>query len=235
VTPLAPIAQSAIVRIVTGMARKADGRCANKDLVLVASPAIDVNVGAGQRKGGQGVINGGLIPIVRRVTLVAPLAQAAVVRIIIPVAHKALSRRTHEDLILVTPLAIDVDMGAGQRKGGQGVIDAGVPPARWRVTRLASLAQPAVVRIIIAVARKALGRRADQDLVLVTPPTIDVDVGAGQGEFGQGVVDGHLPPARRSVARLASLAQPAVVRIVFGMTHGAIRRRLAEIGCRSGS
>ena len=93
-------------------------------------------------------------------------AELAVVNVVRPVAIGAIAaeRQLHAQRAAVTVLAVNVGMRAVQPETRlQVVVECVLVPADGVVTQRALLAEPAVVRIVLSVARDTLRRRITED------------------------------------------------------------------------
>ena len=113
----------------------------------------------GQRESRLGVIEGGVWPTRRLVTLLALLPQQTLVRIVLTVAGGAGRSGALEFHRLVALSASRPNVSARQRKSGPGVVEGDVLPTRRVVAPLTLLPQQALVRIILLMAGYAGYRR----------------------------------------------------------------------------
>ena len=159
------------------------------------------------------------------------------------VAAGALRRERREVIVHVAQSALHLDVRAGQRESGLGVIEDGVQPVSGRVADLAVRWETCrdVIRIGRLLEVRHMAARARQGPVLEV--AIDVaecarrcHVRSGQGERGLRVVEGRRLPDRSGVAErtICREARRHVIRAVSllevcHMAAGALRRDRSEI------
>ncbi len=158
VTPVASRPKAAVMDIVLAVAGVAGSRRPGIDTSLVTGVTGNTGVGSGERKGGHTVVYGRRNPGWSIVTPVASRPHVAVMDIVLAVAGVAGSRRPAIDTSLVTGATGKTGVGSRERKSGHIVVYARRNPGWSIVAPVASRPQAAVMDIVLAVARVAVGR-----------------------------------------------------------------------------
>src|SRR5882672_1167594 len=202
---LATVAERAIVRVVTAMARKTRARqpgdllarrrglkmaalardLAMRPLELVVAALVVVEVPQ--------------LPVARAVAGLAAFTEFELVLVVLLVAGETFALRVLVPAGLVTLLAFDGDVAPGQRKFGASMVERRGLPVAIDVTLIAALALLALVLVVLFVAAITIGRRlAVTLLVLVACLALDLGraVAAAQFELGAIVIElARLPVA----------------------------------------
>jgi hypothetical protein len=120
---------------------------------------------------------------------------------------------------------IHVQVLARKREGGLAVVERDLLPVHWRVTSCAVLSELALVRIVLLMAGKAVGRRACENATCMALGTLYLLMLPDQWEGALAVVERDLLPVRRRVASGAVPSELALVRVVLLMACRALLRR----------
>lgn len=195
-----------------GVAVDARRRRSFEDPVLMAVLAPYVRMRAGQRKDTLRVVERGVLPIVRRVTLAAVLSKAAVVFIVFRVAGVTIRWRAFENAVSMTILAFRFDMSALQFEGRQVVIEVSRLPGFGGMARAAIRSKLSLMRIVLPMAGETVRRRGLEIRksagIDVTANAFSLDVLSNQAE-GKVVVRKGLAEAIHAV--VTGHAVPAIV------------------------
>src|SRR5882672_10655748 len=187
---LAAVAECAIVRVVTAMARKTCTRergdllarrrglkmaglasdSAMRPLELVVAALV--------------VVEFPQLPVARAVAGLAAFTEFELVLVVLLVAGETFALRVLVPAGLVTLFAFDRDMAPGQRKFGAAVVERRGLPVAIDVTLIAALALLALVLVVFLVAAITIGRRlAVTLLVLVACIALDLRVRVASAQF----------------------------------------------------
>lgn len=179
----------------------------------------------------------GSLPITGDVTLVAGLAQCAIMLVILQVAGHAITGRILEDQALVATLAFDLDVLTQQGELGLVMVElALILPATFVMARRAIATQATLVLVVLLVTTQAI--RCQLLLVqgaCVTGLALGMTVLAVERVLGVHIVIEHagLPAARvvtglALLTKLALMASPPLdqIRVILVVTSKAIARRV---------
>lgn len=146
-------------------------------------------VGPAEREAREVVIEGHLRPAVGCMAGAAILAELTAVAIIFPVAGHALCRRVHKLPRLMAISAQGLDVGAGKREDGLGVIEGQIDPLRRLMTASAILDELTGVHIGLEVALGAELGDSHPLAIDVACFAVRVDVAASQIESRKRMVE----------------------------------------------
>ena len=146
---------------------------------------------AGELESRLGVIKDGAWPPGGGMALGAVLAELASVFVIPAMAGHAVLRCAGIDASGMALHARGIGMGAGELKGGLGMVKDGAGPARGSVALGAVLAELAPVLVVRRVASHTILGRAGVDVTCVALHARGPVMRAGEREGGQAVVNGR--------------------------------------------
>jgi hypothetical protein len=233
VAPVAQLAQPALMGIILTVTAGTVDRSPPEETIWVAFLAIDYLMPTQQRKSGQVMVDGNLIPALGHVALLARLAQTVLVDIILCMASSALGWRIPEKEILVASLAVHLEVTARELEGKQVMIDYNLIPVLRRVAPVATYPQSALVNVDGPVTGIAFPGCAGKDAVDVTPPTGSPIMLAFQQKAGSIVIEGGLSPTIRGVTLAAILSELPLVGIVSPVTIETVSGCSPQIGGRA--
>jgi len=247
------------VRLVAGVASRAVRQvvCARRtEGRVVALRALQRHVSAGQRESSGRVIESGTGPAGRVMALRAVLREAGlyVIRVACVIEIRLMASDASRagqavgagrtERRVVTLIALQRHVSAGQREAGRGMVKTGTVPRRGGMALLASCREAGLDMVrsgraveILHVARSAISRRSDELSIDVALRASHADVRAGQRELRESVViESRRIPRGSAVAALASGWEAGLgVRRIVGLievrqvTSDASRWRIVEL------
>lgn len=235
VTLVAGLAQCAIVLVILQVAGHAVTGRILEDQALVATLAFDLDVLTQQGELGLVVVELALIvPTTLVVTRRAIAPQATLVLVVLLMTTLAIRCQ----LLLVqgagvTSLALGMTVLAVERVLGVHIVieHAGLPAAcvvtgLALLTKLSLMASPPLdqIRVVLAVASKAIARRVLIALILMASTALDLCVLVSQVKPRLGMIERCLLPARLIVAIGALTAQGPLVHIAVFVADRTISR-----------
>ncbi len=205
-------------------------RSAVADRHDVTQLAVDVGVRAVERERALArVIELRLLPgssVVAGATVGAIPSSVIIIARVTARARRVELRRLR--IAAVAVLAAQCCVVASQRKAGLlGVVERLALPARRLMALAARRPQAAPMRIVEAVAVRAVGGGGVETLLWVTERAIRFGVASRERELGRVVIESHLHPVVSGMAIAARPAERALVSIVLAMTVDACARRVA--------
>lgn len=180
------------VHVVRGMARDAiRGQILLKEDPLVTAAALLPAMAAREPKSGVPImIEAETDPALGRVALPTVCPKSPQVDVVQAMAGSTVGSGALEAIRRVTEATVDRPVLAFQRELGRVVVEADIHPAGVRVAARAVLAQGAGVRIVVAVAADAIGRRLPKGrLVGMAVAAGHSPMGPSQGMIGEVVVE----------------------------------------------
>ena len=186
-----------------------------EDIVQMALRALHTGMCAGQLEGSLGVVEAGMLPVVRRVAAAAIGTELALVGVIFRMAGGAILRCTLEDVIHMAFIASHIRMLAGQLKSCFGVVESCLLPIIRRMASAAICAKLALVGIILCMAGSAV---LFGGLEIRQPAYSGVTGGAGNSTVLAGQLERILAVVEAAPETVyAIVTGPAVCSIILGM------------------
>lgn len=229
VTGFAFCAERARMKNGVGVTAHARIRRAGELAVDVALFAINPLVRARQREGAARVIEGGIVPVGGFMAGGAVCSKFSIMFVIPPMTGIAVQWCAFKNTVLMAIFTFHLRVFPLQLEGKQVVVHAGIVPIGGRVAGGAVCAKFAVMLVVPAMARVAIGGRALIDIVLVAIFAGGLSVFPFQFEGRKAVVKFGGRPALGRVTGRAVRAEAAGVRVVRQVAGCAILPRRLHV------
>jgi len=217
-----------IMLVFSGMAGVAVLGRAFEDPVHMAGGAVHRLMGAVQREGGGIVVEVHLVPFRRPVTDLTSRSELSIVMVVFGMAGIAVLGRALIHSVHMAGLAVHGGVRSCQREGGGVVIEGRILPFRRGMARPACRSELTLVPVIFGMAGVTLLRGALEGPVHMAGRTGRSRVRTHQRESRNAMVEVHIAPAGRLMARFTRRPELTVVMVVFRVAGIAVLRRPPE-------